>query len=495
MSSIIPHWINGRPHVAEAEQQLPVVNPATGQTVATVGLADGDTMKQALAAASAAHPGWWDLPAARRAQVMYDFRNLVRDHRDELAAMITEQHGKTLDDALGEVARGLDSVELACGVPSLIKGEITEQTGRGIDTFSIRHPLGVALGITPFNFPVMIPLMMASIAIAAGNTFILKPSEQDPGPAIRLAELFKQAGLPDGVFNVVHGQQTIVEALIAAPEVAAVSFVGSTAVAHSIYQRAAEAGKRVQAFGGAKNHLVVMPDAPIDVAADAIASAAFGAAGQRCMAISVAVAVGGVGDALVDALAERARAVVMGPGDNPSSNIGPVVSAGAQQRIRGLVASARESGATVVVDRTNEPVANFPDGYYVGPALIDNVDPSTDIYQTEVFGPVLVVVRVDTLEDALRLIQDHRYGNGAAIFTASGSAARQFQREASAGMVGVNVPIPVPVATYAVAGWKSSVFGDTGLNNESWRFYTQLKFVTTRWDEAVAGIEFGFRPN
>ncbi|PND51831.1 CoA-acylating methylmalonate-semialdehyde dehydrogenase [Rhodococcus sp. ENV425] len=494
MSSTIPHWINGQAHVSAGEQ-LPVLNPATGDPIASVSLADADTLKQALASASAAFPAWRDLPAARRAQVLYNFRNLLREHQDELAALISAQHGKTVDDARGEVARGLDSVELACGVPALLKGETSEQTGRGIDTFSIRHPLGVTLGITPFNFPVMIPLIMASVAIACGNTFILKPSEQDPGPAIRLGELFKQAGLPDGVFTVLHGRQETVEALIDAPEVTAVSFVGSTAVGHSVYKRAAEAGKRAQPFGGAKNHLVVMPDAPIDVAADAIASAGFGAAGQRCMAVSVAVAVGGVGDELVAALAERARTVVIGPGNDPKSEIGPVVSAAAQQRIRGIVATAENSGATVVVDRTGEQVPGFENGFYVGPALVDHVEKSSAIYRTEVFGPVVCVVRVDTLDEALALIRDHQYGNGASIFTASGGAARRFQREASAGMVGVNVPIPVPVATYAVAGWKSSVFGDTGLNNDSWRFYTQPKYITTRWDESVTGVDFGFRPN
>ncbi|MBF6148389.1 CoA-acylating methylmalonate-semialdehyde dehydrogenase [Nocardia nova] len=490
----IPHWIDGRPHVS-AGDQLHVLDPATGQTLASVALADDDTVKQVVASSAAALPAWRDLPASRRAQVLYAFRDLIRKNQDELAELITAQHGKTLDDARGEVARGLDSVELACGVPGLLKGEVSEQTGRGIDTFSTLHPLGVVLGITPFNFPVMIPLMMAAVAIAAGNTFILKPSEQDPGPALRLAELAKEAGLPDGVLSVIHGQQHVVEALIDHPEVAGVSFVGSTPIAHSVYKRAANAGKRVQAFGGAKNHLVVMPDAPIEAAADAISSAGFGAAGQRCMAISVAVAVGGVGDDLVAALSERAKAVVVGPGNDPKSEIGPVVSAAAQQRIQGIVAAAKQAGANVIVDRSTEIVPGFENGFYVGPTLVDRVDPTAEIYRAEVFGPVVVVVRVDTLDDALKLIHDHEYGNGASIFTTSGGAARKFQREASAGMVGVNVPIPVPVAPYAVAGWKNSVFGDTGLNNAAWRFYTQPKYVTSRWDETVTGVDFGFRPN
>ena len=490
----IPHWIDGRP-VVTAGDRIPVVDPATGQMIAAVQVADEDTVKKAVASAVAAFADWRDLPSSRRAQTLYAFRDLVRRHQEDLAALITREHGKTLDDARGEVARGLDSVELACGVPGLLKGEFSEQTGRGIDTYSSLHPLGVALGITPFNFPVMIPLMMLSMAIASGNTFILKPSEQDPGPAIRLAELAKQAGVPDGVLSVIHGQRDVVERLIDDPEIAAVSFVGSTPVAHCIYRRAADAGKRVQAFGGAKNHLVVMPDAPIEAAADAISSAGFGAAGQRCMAISVAVAVGGVGDKLAAALASRAEAVTIGPGSDLSSDMGPVVSAAAQQRIRDIVAAAKAAGATLVVDRSTETVAGFEDGFYVGPTLVDHIDQTSDIYLTEVFGPVVVILRVDTLDDALQLIRNHQYGNGASIFTTSGAAARKFQREASAGMVGINVPIPVPVAPYAVAGWKNSVFGDTGLNNAAWRFYTQPKYVTSRWDETVAGVDFGFRPN
>ncbi|MFF0284462.1 CoA-acylating methylmalonate-semialdehyde dehydrogenase [Rhodococcus aetherivorans] len=490
----ISHWIDGK-SIAPTGETLPVLDPATGKTVAEVALADTDTVKQVVASASAAFPAWRDLPASRRAQALYTFRELIRDHQDELAEMITREHGKTLDDARGEVARGIDTVELACGVPGLLKGETSEQSGRNIDTISTLHPLGVVLGITPFNFPVMIPLMMASIAIACGNTFILKPSEQDPSSAVRIAELAKEAGLPDGVFNVVHGRQQTVEALIDDPAVAGVSFVGSTPVAHSVYRRAAAAGKRVQAFGGAKNHLVVMPDASIEAAADAISSAGFGAAGQRCMAISVAVAVGGVGDELVAALKKRAEAVVVGPGYDGRSEIGPVVSAAAQQRIRKIVADAKSAGADVVVDRSTEQVSGFEDGFFIGPTLVDHVTDSDDIYRTEVFGPVVSVVRVDTLDEALQLIHDHEYGNGASIFTNSGGAARKFQREACAGMVGINVPIPVPVAPYAVAGWKNSVFGDTGLNNAAWKFFTQPKYVTSRWDEAVSGIDFGFRPN
>lgn len=494
----IPHWIDGRPALGSGGSTLAVTDPATGQPVAEVALGDDETVMSAVAAAAAAAPPWAAVPPARRAQALYALRDLIREHAEELAGMITAQHGKTLDDARGEVARGLDAVELACGVPALIKGEMSEQTGRNVDTYSTLHPLGVVVGITPFNFPVMIPLMMSAVAIAAGNSFILKPSEQDPGPAFRLAELFQEAGVPDGIFSVVNGQREVVEALIDHPDVAAVSFVGSTLIAHSIYRRAADAGKRVQAFGGAKNHLVVMPDAPIEAAADAISSAAFGAAGQRCMAVSVAVAVGDCADDLVAALRARAEGIKVGPGNDPATEVGPVVSGAAQERIRAMVARALEAGATPVVDRSTPQVngeETYVGGHYVGPVLLDHVDPSSEIYRTEVFGPVLSVVRVETLDEALELIRTHEYGNGASIFTDSGTAARRFQREAAAGMVGINVPIPVPVATYAVAGWKNSVFGDTGLTNASWRFYTQPKFVTTRWDESVTGMDFGFRPN
>jgi malonate-semialdehyde dehydrogenase (acetylating) / methylmalonate-semialdehyde dehydrogenase len=493
--STIRHWINGRPYPPTGFVTLPVTDPATGKTVAEVTLADEETVKVAVASAATAGRAWALRPAARRAQVLYDFRNLIRQHAGELAEMITAQHGKTLDDARSEVTRGLDAVELACGVPGLLKGEMSEQTGRDIDTYSTLHPVGVGLGVTPFNFPVMIPLMMASVAIAAGNAFILKPSEQDPGPAFRLAELAQQAGLPDGVFTVVHGQQPVVEALIDHPDVAAVSFVGSSAVAHSIYCRASEAGKRVQAFGGAKNHLVAMPDAPLEVTADAISSSAFGAAGQRCMAISVLVAVGDSADALVEAVGSRAKQIRLGPGTGEGVEVGPVVSVAARDRIRGLVARAIDDGAVTVVNRSDEAVPGYEAGSYVGPVLLDQVSPDSEVYATEVFGPVLSVVRVDTLDEAIELVRSHPYGNGASIFTRSGAAAHRFQREASAGMVGINIPIPVPVSTYAAAGWKYSVFGDTGLTNASWRFWTKPKYITSRWDETVSGTDFGFRPN
>ncbi|MCX4909895.1 CoA-acylating methylmalonate-semialdehyde dehydrogenase [Streptomyces sp. NBC_00878] len=492
--TLTPHWIGGRRYET-AGDRLPVLDPATGQTLGEVLQADAEVVKQAVTSAVAAFPAWRNTTPARRAQVLYAFRNLLREHTDELAALVTAEHGKTLADARGEVARGIEAVELACGVPGLLKGEFSEQTGTNIDTYSILQPLGVCVGITPFNFPVMIPLMKIAVAVAAGNSFILKPSEQDPGVSVRLAELAKEAGLPDGVLSVVHGRQETAEALIDHPDTAAVSFVGSTPVAHSIYKRGAQAGKRVQALGGAKNHLVVMPDAKIEAAADALASAAFGSAGQRCMAITTAVVVGEAAEPLLDALKVRAEAVVMGAGAADGSEMGPLVSAAAQERVRGLVARAIEAGARPVVDRSTESVAGSEGGFFVGPTLLDNVASTSEIYLKEVFGPVLIVLRVDTLDEALELIRTNEYGNGAAIFTRSGAAARQFQREAAAGMVGVNVPIPVPVAPYSVAGWKNSIFGDTGLNNGAWRFYTQPKYVTSRWDEAVAGVDLGFRPN
>jgi malonate-semialdehyde dehydrogenase (acetylating)/methylmalonate-semialdehyde dehydrogenase len=490
----IPHWIDGHPHEG-AGATIDVFNPATGEAAWTVGLADNDVVKQAVTSAAAAWPAWRDLPLARRAQPMYAFRDLLRTHAGELAAMITAQHGKTLDDALGEVNRGIESVELACGAPGLLKGEMSEQTGTSIDTFSTLHPLGVGLGITPFNFPVMIPLMLGAPAISAGNAFILKPSEQDPGPAIRLAELAAEAGFPPGVFNVVHGTREVAEQLIGHPDIAAVSFVGSTPAAQNVYMRAAAAGKRVQAMGGAKNHLVVMPDADLNAAADALSSAAFGSAGQRCMAVTTAVAVGPVADALADALATRALRVTVGDGSAAGVEMGPLISKAAQDRVRGYVSRARDAGVRVVTDRSTEPVEDRPGGYYVGPTVLDHVTTDMEVYRDEIFGPVLIIVRTGTLDEALELIRTNPYGNGAAIFTRSGEAARKFQRVAAAGMVGINVPIPVPVAPYGVAGWKNSVFGDTGLNNGSWRFWTQPKYVTTRWTESASGVDLGFRPN
>lgn len=481
----IPHWIDGR--AADGGDGLEVHDPATGAAVAEVGLADGPIVDRAVTAAAEAFGAWRDTPPMRRAELMYAFRDRLLDASEELARQITTEHGKTLDEARGEVARGITSVELACGAPALLKGEMSEQVGRGVDTYSTLHPLGVCLGVTPSNFPVMVPLVMLSVAVAAGNAFVLKPSEQDPGPAVRLAELATEAGLPDGILSVVNGDRDTVTALIDHPAVAAVSFVGSTPAAHSVYVRAAQAGIRAQAFGGAKNHMVVMPDARLEAAAEALTSAAFGSAGQRCMAITTAVAVGEAADRLVEHLGRRADDIMIGPGDDPASEMGPLISVEAQQRVRGLVERAVAAGARPVVDRSFEIVPGHEDGAFVGPVVLDEVAADMEIYRTEVFGPVLSVVRVDSLDDAIELVRVNEYGNGGSIYTRSGLSARRFQRDAAVGMVGVNVPVPVPVASHPFAGWKQSAFGDTGLNNDGWRFFTRAKYVTARWNEAVAG--------
>jgi malonate-semialdehyde dehydrogenase (acetylating)/methylmalonate-semialdehyde dehydrogenase len=492
------HWIDGGNWAHEDqqyEQYLDVTDPALGHVITRTPIADQATVDAAVASARRAYTTWADVTPTRRAQILFAFRNLLRENADELVELVTAEHGKTLDDARGELNRAIDSVEMACGVPSLLKGEVSEQSGPNIDTQMLLQPLGVCVGITPFNFPLLVPVAMFAVAIAAGNTFVLKPSEQVPTSSVRLAALLREAGLPDGVLNVVHGASDTASALMDHPDTVAVAFVGSTPVARKVYERAAINGMRVQSLGGAKNHLVVMPDANLEATADAIASAAFGAAGQRCMAVSVVVTVGDCADELVRLVKDRALRVRMGAGTTPGVEVGPVVSDQAMNRIQGIVSRAADTNADIVVDRTQEKVEGYESGFFVGPALIDHVDTSSELYRTEIFGPVLSVVRVDTLDEAISLIREHEYGNGAAIFTGSGRAARQFQREASAGMVGVNVPIPVPVATYAVAGWKNSVFGDTGLNGGSWRFYTQPKYLTARWDETVGGVDYGFRPN
>ena len=489
----VKNWVNGR-DLDSAGPRIAVMNPATDAAVSEVESATPDVVAAAIAAAENASAGWASFPQSRRAQVLLRFRELLLANRDEIAAIITEEHGKTLDDANGEVSRALESVELAASGPATVKGSTSLQSGPGIDTKSMLHPVGVCVGITPFNFPVMMGIMMAAVALSAGNSFILKPSEQNPTPAIRLAQLLTEAGLPDGVFNVLHGSKDVVEQLIDAPGVQAVSFVGSSDAAKAVYARASVAGKRAQAFGGAKNHLIVMPDADLDVTADQIASASFGAAGQRCMAISVAVVVGESAEPLLERVAERARAVQLNGGHVAGTEVGPVVSRQSQQRIQGIVRDAIAAGARAVVDRSTETVPGLDAGYFVGPTVLTDVSLDSPAYVQEIFGPILVVLRVDTLAEAVELIRAHRYGNGASIFTSNGAAANYFEREASAGMLGVNVAIPVPVAGYAVQGWKDSVFGDTGLNYASWPFYTRPKYVTSRW-ESVAGVDFGFRPN
>ena len=494
----IQHWIDGRTTVGEDSRRGPVFDPATGSEQAEVVLGSRADVQAAVAAAAGAAEAWRQTAVSKRAKVLFAFRELVHAHIDELARLITSEHGKVLDDARGEVQRGLEVVEFACGIPQLLKGEFSEQVSTGVDAYSFRQPLGVVAGITPFNFPAMVPMWMHPIAIACGNTFVLKPSERDPSAAILTAELWQRAGLPDGVFNVVHGDKEAVDALLDHPDVAAVSFVGSTPIARHVHQRASAAGKRVQALGGAKNHAVVLPDADLDFAADHITAAGYGSAGQRCMAISAVVAVGDSADKLVDKLAERARAVRVGAGSDPGSEMGPLVTAAARDRVETAVAEGVAAGAEVVVDGRSTRVAGYDDGFFTGPTLLDKVDRSMSVYTEELFGPVLVVLRANTFADAVRLVNDNPYGNGVAIFTNSGEAARTFQREVTVGMIGVNVPIPVPMAFYSFGGWKDSLFGDRHIHGpEGVGFYTRAKAITTRWPhvEAETGADFHFPTN
>ncbi len=425
---------------------------------------------------------------------MFAFREIAERHKDELARIVSAEHGKVVADALGEVARGLEVVDFVCGIPHLLKGEHSSEVSTDTDVHSLRQPLGVCAGITPFNFPAMVPMWMWPVAIACGNTFVLKPSERDPSASLLVAEWLADAGLPEGVFNVVHGDKVAVDALLEHPDVRAVSFVGSTPIARYVYETAAKHGKRVQALGGAKNHMVVLPDADLEAAADAAVSAGYGSAGERCMAISVVVAVGAIGDELVDAIRTRTEAVVVGPGDDAASEMGPLVTSVHRDRVRGYVDAGVESGATLVVDGRELVVDGREDAFFVGPCLFDRVTPDMSIYTDEIFGPVLSVVRVETYEDAARLLSDNPYANGVAIFTRDGGAARRFEREVDAGMVGVNVPIPVPMAYFSFGGWKQSLFGDTHVHGpEGVRFYTRAKVVTTRWaDPATRGPDLGF---
>jgi malonate-semialdehyde dehydrogenase (acetylating)/methylmalonate-semialdehyde dehydrogenase len=442
--------------------------------------------------ARAAFPAWAATPPLKRARVMFKFKELIESHMDELAAILVAEHGKVFSDAKGELVRGLEVVEFACGIPQLLKGEFTEQIGGGIDSWSVRQPLGVCAGITPFNFPAMVPMWMFPVAIACGNAFILKPSERDPSASLLLARLLKEAGLPDGIFNVVHGDKGAVDALLTHPEVAAVSFVGSTPIAKYIYETGARHGKRVQALGGAKNHLVVMPDADLDQAVDALMGAAYGAAGERCMAISVAVAVGGVGDALVEKLAQRARALKINEGMDPAAEMGPLVTSQHLAKVTGYVDAGVAEGAKLVVDGRGVKPAGCEDGFFLGGCLFDDVQPGMTIYREEIFGPVLSVVRVPDFEAALKLIDDHEYGNGVAIFTRDGDAAREFASRVQIGMVGINVPIPVPMAFHSFGGWKNSLFGDHHMYGpEGVRFFTRMKTITSRWPTGIrAGAEF-----
>ena len=489
----INHWIGGALKVGTSGRQGPVFNPATGVQTHAVDFASAEELDLAVRTAKAAFPAWRATSLSKRSEILFTIRQLVHEHRRDLAALLTAQHGKVTSDALGEVARGLENIEFACGVPQLLKGSFSEQVSTGVDVYSIHQPLGVVAGITPFNFPAMVPMWMFANAIACGNTFILKPSEKDPGASMLMAELLKQAGLPAGVFNVVNGDKVAVDAILANPDIAAVSFVGSTPIARYIYETGTRNGKRVQALGGAKNHMIVLPDADIDMAADAAVSAAYGSAGERCMAISALVAVGGVADPLIAAIRARLPKIRVGDGSDPASDMGPLVTREHRDKVASYLDSGRNQGASVVVDGREDP-AYQRDGFFLGVSLIDDVTPEMDCYRDEIFGPVLNVIRVDTYEAALRLINDNPYGNGTAIFTRDGGAARQFQFDVSVGMVGVNVPIPVPVAYYSFGGWKASLFGDLHMYGpDGIQFYTRTKVVTSRWpDPGTSKVDLGF---
>ena len=490
----INHFIGGRVLDGSGGRYADVYNPALGEPCARVALASIEDVAAAVAAASAAFPAWAATPPLARARVLFNYLQLCQKHTDEFAAMVVREHGKTFADARGEVARGIEVVEFAVGIPQMLKGEFTDQIARGIDAWSMRQPLGVVAGITPFNFPVMVPMWMFPVAIACGNTFILKPSERDPSPSLLHARLLKEAGLPDGVFNVVQGDKGAVDALLDHPDIQAVSFVGSTPIAEYIYARGSAAGKRVQALGGAKNHMVVMPDADMDMAVDALIGAAYGSAGERCMAISVAVAIGDAGDALVARLAERTRALKIADGMADGAEMGPVVTLAAKQRIEKLIGEGVEQGATLVVDGRGFKVPERDNGFFVGGTLFDHVTPSMSIYQQEIFGPVLCVVRLPDVGSALELINRNEYGNGVAVFTRDGGVAREFVRLVAVGMVGVNVPLPVPMAFNSFGGWKKSLFGDHhAYGPEGVRFYTRHKAVMQRWpNTASSGVEFAF---
>ena len=491
--AIVSHWINGKPEAATSGRSGIVANPATGQTIAEVGFASVGDVDRAVAAAKAAAGDWRSTPLSRRAEVMFHLRDLIVQNRTRLAEVISRENGKTIPDALGEVARGLENVEFACGIPNLLKGGYTEQASRGVDVYQIRQPIGVVAGITPFNFPAMVPLWMLSTAIACGNAFILKPSEKVPGASVLLAELAQEAGVPDGILTLVQGDKVAVDRLLAHPEIRAISFVGSTPVAKYIYETATRNGKRVQALGGAKNHMLVLPDADIAMAADAAVSAAYGAAGERCMAISVVLAVGSAADPLIAAIRERIARIKVGPGTEPTSEMGPLITREHRDRVSGHLDTAVAEGATLAVDGRLDP-ATSGSGFFLGPSLLDNAKPGMRCYDNEIFGPVLSVVRVDTYAEGLRLINENAYGNGTAIFTQNGGAARQFQFDVEVGMVGINVPIPVPVSYYSFGGWKSSLFGDLHMYGpEGVQFYTRSKVVTSRWpDPGASKVDLGF---
>jgi malonate-semialdehyde dehydrogenase (acetylating)/methylmalonate-semialdehyde dehydrogenase len=487
-TSALGHFIGGSAVAGASNRRGPVFNPATGETAHQVSFASAEETRSAIRAAQAAFPAWAATPPLQRARVMFKFKSLLDAHAGELAALITNEHGKVLPDARGEVTRGIEVVEFACGIPHLLKGEFSDSVGSGIDSWSLRQPLGVCAGITPFNFPAMVPMWMFPIALACGNTFVLKPSERDPSCSLRVAELLSEAGLPPGVFNVVNGDREAVEVLLTDPDVAAVSFVGSTPVAQHIYETASKYGKRVQALGGAKNHMVIMPDADPQGAAQALMGAAYGSAGERCMAISVAVAVGDVGDKLVAALRPMIDALSIGAGTRDGVDMGPLVTREHLDRVRSYIGLGVAEGATLVVDGREHAVAGQKNGFFLGASLFDNVRPNMRIYKEEIFGPVLVVVRVPDLDAALELVNAHEFGNGTSIFTGDGLSARKYVQSVQVGMVGINVPIPVPMAFHSFGGWKRSLFGDLHVHGpDGVRFYTRLKTVTARWPTGNRG--------
>ena len=496
MTTTVPHWIDGEPFLGDLQKTSPIHNPATGEVIAELAHATPEEVERVIASSAAAFTTWSEVSLGKRSAILFRFRELLVEHTDELAAIVTREQGKVISDAKGEIARGLEVVEFACGIPQLLKGEFSEQAATGIDVFSFRQPVGVVAGITPFNFPVMIPLWMSPIAIATGNTFILKPPGRDPGAGMFIAELWKKAGLPDGVFNVVHGDREVVGRLLTHPDIAAVSFVGSTPTAKHIFETSTKHGKRCQALGAAKNHGIVLADADLENAANNLIAAAFGAAGERCMALPVAVVQEEIADELVAMLVEKAKAVRVLPGDHPESDMGPVITEQAKARITALIDSAEEEGAEILVDGRGLVVEGFEGGYFLGPTVIDKVNPQMTINQEEVFGPTLEVIRIKDLEEGIAIVNASPYGNGAAIFTSSGEAARTFQRSVQVGMVGINVPIPVPVAWHSFGGWKDSLIGETHIYGpEGVKFFTRGKVITQRWphrEAAPAEVSFHF---
>ena len=488
----IDHWINGGLVASVSGRTSPVYNPATGEIQAQVGLASIDEVDAAVASARTAFTSWRLASLSKRSEIMFSFRQLVHANREKIVHLVSIEHGKVPSDAAGELARGMENIEFACGIPAMLKGGFSEQVSGGVDVYSIKQPLGVVAGITPFNFPAMVPMWMFANAIATGNCFILKPSEKDPSVALYLAELFAEAGLPAGVFTVLLGDTVAVDRILEHPDIAAVSFVGSTPIAKYIYATGTANGKRVQALGGAKNHMIVLPDADIEMAADAAVSAAYGSAGERCMAVAVVVAVGGIGDAIVAAIAARLPKLKVGPGTDPEAEMGPLITGEHRDKVASYLAGAAGEGASVIVDGREGDLP--PAGFFLGASLVDNVRPGMKVYDEEIFGPVLSVTRVETYEEAVKLINEHQYGNGTAIFTRDGGAARQFQFDINVGMVGINVPIPVPVAYYSFGGWKASLFGDSNMYGPAGiEFYTRTKTVTSRWpDPATSSVDLGF---